>query len=362
MSGDQDKASKTEEPTAKKLADALDEGNVPMSREAGIFSSIIGIFLLSWLVLETGASHVASRLWTLLDRADQFRLHTGHDAQALGFVVLLQTLWLLAPAVAILMLFGLIGSLTQAKPRMVAKRITPELSRISIMKGFTKLFGARGWFEFAKAVFKFSILGGVVTLIILSSANEIMLMGYSELRAQFGIVHGLVNVLIVSLIIAFSLLVAADVMFSHHMWKKELWMTKQEVKDEQKQQEGDPIVKGRMRSMIRDLARRRMVDRVPRATMVIVNPTHYAVALRYVKGEQPAPLVLAKGKDHIALKIRKIAEEEGIPLIEDRVLARSLYDAVTVDQIIEPAFYEAIASIILMLARKKGPMRPARVW
>jgi len=361
MSAEQDKASKTEEPTAKRLADALDEGNVPMSKEAGILASLIGIFVVSALVIETGASHVAGVLWHLIDRADQFKLDSSEDAQALAGVVLLQTLWLLAPAVVILMLAGLLGSLMQHSPKPIPKRIKPELSRLSLIKGFSKLFGARGWFEFAKAIFKFSMLGGVVSMIWLSSAGDILSMVFSDPIAHFKLVHRFIDALVIGLLLAFSLLVAADVAFTRHTWWKELWMTKQEVKDEQKRQEGDPIVKGRVRSMIRDLARRRMIERVPRATMVIVNPTHYSVALRYVKGESAAPLVLAKGKDHIALKIRELAEKSGIPIIEDRVLARSLYDAVKVDQLIEPAFYEAIASIILSLARKSGPMKPVRV-
>lgn len=361
MSDDQDKASKTEEPTAKRLSDALEEGNVPMSREAAVFSSLIGIFLVSALLIDAGAAHVTGGLRHLIDRADQFKLESGQDVQALAGVVLLDTLWLLAPAVLVLMLFGLIGSLVQTSPKMIPKRIMPELSRLSPLKGFVKLFGARGWFEFLKAILKFSILGVVCTLIWLNSASDVLMMVFSDPGAHFGLVHSLIDSVIFGLLIAFSLLVAADVMFSRHVWHRELFMTKQQVKDEQKQQEGDPIVKGRMRSMIRDLARRRMIERVPRATMVIVNPTHYAVALRYVKGESSAPLVLAKGKDHIALRIKELAKEADIPIIEDRVLARSLYDAVRVDQLIEPAFYEAIASIILMLARKSRPNQQVRV-
>jgi flagellar biosynthetic protein FlhB len=126
-------------------------------------------------------------------------------------------------------------------------------------------------------------------------------------------------------------------------------MTRQELKDEQKQSEGDPIIKARLRSLARHRARRRMIARVPQATVVIANPTHYAIALRYVRTENRAPLVVAKGLDLIALNIRSMAEKHGIPVVEDKLLARSLYDKVEVDQLIPPEFYRAVANVILYI-------------
>ena len=137
-------------------------------------------------------------------------------------------------------------------------------------------------------------------------------------------------------------------------------MTRQEVKDEHKQSDGDPIVKGRLRSLARDRARKRMIARVPQATLVIANPTHYAIALRYVRTESHAPVVVAKGLDLIALKIRAEAEKHGIPVVEDKVLARSLYDKVEVDQLIPPEFYRAVANVILyIMSRGKPTQRSA---
>ena len=150
-------------------------------------------------------------------------------------------------------------------------------------------------------------------------------------------------------------LVVADLLWTRLKWHFDLRMTKQEVKDEQKQAEGDPIVRARQRSLARDRARRRMMAAVPRATVVIANPTHYAVALRYVRGEEATPFVLAKGLDNLALKIREIAEAHDIPVIEDRALARSLYEAVSLDRPIPTEFYRAIAEIILyLMSRSNG--------
>jgi flagellar biosynthetic protein FlhB len=142
-------------------------------------------------------------------------------------------------------------------------------------------------------------------------------------------------------------------------WRRDLRMTKQEVKDELKQTEGDPLVKMRLRSLQRDRSRKRMMAAVPRATLVIANPTHYSVALRYVREEGGAPLVVAKGKDLIALKIRHIAEENGIPVYEDKALARALYAAVEVERMIPAEFYKAVAGIILFLASRGKQARPA---
>jgi flagellar biosynthesis protein FlhB len=155
----------------------------------------------------------------------------------------------------------------------------------------------------------------------------------------------------VLLIIGASLaaIVAADVVWSRIKWRMDLRMSKQEIKDEHKQAEGDPLMRARRLSLARDRSRRRMLAAVPRATVVIANPTHYAVALRYVRGDHAAPVVVAKGLDHIALKIREIAESHEIPVVEDKALARSLYDAVTLDRPIPPEFYKAIAEIILFL-------------
>jgi flagellar biosynthetic protein FlhB len=149
--------------------------------------------------------------------------------------------------------------------------------------------------------------------------------------------------------VATIMLVAADLVWAHLKWRIDLRMTRQEIKDEMKQSEGDPLVKARLRSLARDRARRRMMAAVPRASVVIANPTHYAIALRYERSEGGAPLVLAKGADIVALRIREVAGKHGIPIVEDKPLARALYDAVEVDQWIPPEFYKAVAKVLYYL-------------
>jgi flagellar biosynthetic protein FlhB len=159
--------------------------------------------------------------------------------------------------------------------------------------------------------------------------------------------------LVSAISIATIVLVAADLVWARIQWRRDMRMSRQEVKDEFKQSEGDPAVKARLRSIARDRSRRRMLAAVPRASFVVVNPTHYAVALRYVRGTDAAPFVLAKGADLIALKIRETAEAHGIPVIENKALARSLYDGSQIDQFIPAEFYRTVAEIIHYLHEAK---------
>jgi flagellar biosynthetic protein FlhB len=170
--------------------------------------------------------------------------------------------------------------------------------------------------------------------------------------------RSMVMKLLSAMVVAIIVLAAADLVWSRVFWQRDLRMTRQEVKDEVKQAEGDPILKGKLRSLARDRSRKRMMAAVPRATLVIANPTHFAVALRYVREEGGAPMVIAKGQDLLALKIREVAESHDIPVIEDKLLARSLYQAVEVDKLIPPEFYKAVAEIILFLMVRGGKGAP----
>ena len=159
--------------------------------------------------------------------------------------------------------------------------------------------------------------------------------------------------ILISIVFVMGLIAAVDLVWSRFHWRQDLRMTKQEVKDEHKQAEGDPIVKARLRSLARDRARRRMMTAVPRATLIIANPTHFSIALKYVRDEDSAPVVLAKGQDLVALKIREIAEAHNIPIFEDVALARSMYKQVSVDSVIPSQFYQAVAELVRVVYAAK---------
>lgn len=357
MAEEQDKESKTEEATPHRIEESIRKGNTPVSRDIGQFASLLAIATAVPLVVYAVSNSLLMTLVAFIERPYDFRLQAGGDALELGTSVAMAAGGVLVLPLAVLMAFGIVVSMLQNPLRIVGHRIKPELSRLSPMKGFTRVFGAQGRVDFLKAVLKLSVLSACAIAFLLNYTNDLVntiLMEPSALpealASQF---------LRVLLIIGVSLaaIVAADVAWSRFKWRKDLRMSKQEIKDEHKQNEGDPMVRARRLSLARDRSRRRMLASVPRATVVIANPTHYAVALRYVSGDQAVPVVMAKGMDHIALKIREIAEQHDIPVIEDKALARSLYAAVTLDRPIPPEFYKAIAEVILFLMSKStaGP-------
>ncbi|MDX2202231.1 MAG: flagellar biosynthesis protein FlhB [Hyphomicrobiaceae bacterium] len=353
-----DRDSKTEEPTEKKIQDALEKGNVPVSREAATLASLIGMLLIASFFLASGVGELTATLIKILDQPGNFALETRADATLLLGAVALEAGRLVVPIVIVLAIAGILASALQNPPNIVVDRIMPEMSRVSPASGWRRMFGVQGQIEFLKAVFKFGLVCAVGYYFVRSnslSVTNAILMEPADLP---GMILNLGIRVLATITAATAVLVAADVVWSRLHWHNELRMTRQEVKDEFKQIDGDPLIKARMRSLSRDRARKRMMGAVPRATLVITNPTHFAVALRYVREEGGAPLVIAKGQDLIALKIRELAIEHGIPVIENKPLARALYKAVEVDKMIPKEFYKAVAEIIYYLSQRQAQIRP----
>jgi flagellar biosynthetic protein FlhB len=359
MSEAPDKDSKTEEPTEKKLRDAMEKGNVPFSREAATLASLLGILLVSTFFIAGGVSHLNSSLRRLIDNPGGWSLENGADAVLLLETIGLDAARLLVPVIIVLATAGILSSFLQNAPSMVLDRIQPQFSRVSIAKGWKRLFGAQGQVEFLKSLFKLGAISLLALMILRTAQHDLFNSMFMEPGALPGLVWTMINRLLATVAVAAVVLVAADLVWSRLFWHSELRMTRQELKDEMKQADGDPIVKARLRSLARDRMRKRMIAAVPRATLVIANPTHFAVALRYVREEGGAPLVVAKGQDLVALKIREIAAEHGIPVIENKALARSLYKAVEVDKMIPPEFYKAVAEVVFYLFARKAQTRPA---
>ena len=348
-----DKDSKTEEATEKKIQDAAEKGNVPFSREAATLASLLGMAAVASFFLSRNVTQLNASLSRLIDDASGWRLDNSGDAVRLFEALSLEVLQMLLPIVAILTVAGIMASFLQNSPRLVLDRIEPKLSRISISGGWSRIFGAKGQVEFLKATVKLLAVCVLGALLLRSAQNDLLNSMFMEPNALPSLVLAMATRLLLAVAVATVVLVAADLVWSRLFWARDLRMTRQEVKDEMKQVDGDPLIKARMRSLARDRARQNMMAGVPRATFVITNPTHYAIALRYVKEEGGAPLVIAKGQDLIALKIREIATQHSIPIVEDKLLARSLYKAVQVDQMIPPEFYKAVAELVLFLFQRR---------
>ncbi len=343
---DEDKDSKTERPTEKKLRDTIEKGNVPHSREATLFASMLATVIYVTFFLPTRMGRVGEILRDLFEKPDQWRLDTGPDAISLFIRIGWEAGNMVLPAVVLFFVFGIGASIFQNLPTPVLERIRPQFSRISPASGFKRIFSTTGLVEFGKSLAKIVLVSIVMFFVLRGQFFHAIDSMVSDPQTIFVRLSTVVQRILVIVLMATAIVGIADLLWSRYHWFDQLKMTKQEVKDEHKQSQGDPIVKSRQRSVARDRARRRMMKQVPRATLVIANPTHFAVALRYVQAENDAPVVVAKGQDLIALKIREIAEANNIPVFEDPPLARSMFAQVSVDSVIPSVFYKAVAELI----------------
>lgn len=357
MSEAVDKDSKTEEATEKKIRDTVEKGKLPHSKETAIFASFVAILAYTVFYARDAAVELGLFLSMFLEKPDVWPMANETDMIALYRSVMVEIGRAVAALLVLLVAAGITASVAQNMPRFVAERIRPQASRISIVQGWKRMFGVQGFVEFLKSVAKvgFAIL---VLMIALSDSVGRLLAGMITNPVEFGsVIRGFTVDILVVIVFVMGAIAAADFIWQRFHWKQDLRMTKQEVKDELKQSEGDPIVKSRIRSVARDRARRRMMAAVPRATLVIANPTHYAIALKYVREEDSAPLVLAKGQDLVALKIRELAEANGVPVFEDVALARSMYKQVSVDSVIPQQFYQAVAELVRIVYSNKVKRR-----
>jgi len=353
MAEGEDKESKTEEATEKRLRDAVEQGNVPFSRELPTLLSLLAIVLAGSFMFSDSVVRLGNSLGRFVDNPGDWPLENAADALAVLRAVGFDAGMLLLPAVLLMMFAGLAGALLQNPPQLVAKRIQPQLSRISPIAGWGRIFGIAGFVEFLKSVFKLIAVAFVGFLALKATQAEVLSAMFMDPVTLPALSRGVLIRITGWVALLTLLLVVVDLIWSRQHWLQELRMSRQELKEEMKHGEGNPQVKARMRALARSRSRKRMIAAVPHATLVITNPTHYAVALRYVREEGGAPRVLAKGVDLLALKIREVAEQHGVALVEDKPLARSLYENVEVDQLIPPEFYKAVAEIIYYLHLRK---------
>jgi len=343
---DEDKDSKTEAPTDKKMRDAAEKGNLPSSREVSIFASSLAFYMYLLFFLPDGLVRISEALKDIFEQPEQWRLTTSHDVVSLFVHIAKECALLLLPAAIMFVVFSIIASVAQNLPSFVLERIRPQISRLSPISGLGRIYSLPGMVEFGKSLFKILVVSTIMYFVLRNDFFRSLDAMFSEPETIFARLFSIISKSMVVILFATGALSIVDIFWTRHKWFTDLKMTKQEIKDEMKQSQGDPIVKARQRSVARDRARRRMIDAVPRATLVITNPTHYAIALRYAQEESDAPIVVAKGQDLIALKIREIAEKNDIPIFEDPPLARSMFAQVSVDSVIPSVFYKAVAELI----------------
>ncbi|MCD2179006.1 flagellar biosynthesis protein FlhB [Rhizobium sp. C1] len=357
MADDEDKDSKTEDPTEKRKQDALEEGNVPFSRELTSLASTVAIYVFIVFFATDGSIRVAGSLKDIFEQADQWRFDSSPDVISLLYRLAWNAGGLVLPALVLIMGFGVASSVLQNMPSPVLDRIAPKFSRVSIVAGIGRMFSLQTLVEFGKSLIKVIAVSIVVGFALKDEFFGSLSLMFSDPTVMFSRMVSDLRTILIVMLFATAIVGLGDFFWQRREWYENLRMTKQEIKEEFKQAQGDPAVKAKQRSFARTLLRRRMMANVPRATLIVANPTHYAVALRYAREESDAPIVVAKGQDLIALRIREIAEENNIPVFEDPPLARSMFAQVSVDSVIPPVFYKAVAELIHRVYSKQNKSR-----
>ena len=351
----EDKDAKTEDPTSKRLSKAREEGDIPVSQEVKSVAMLLGGLIVVGTLAPWVAKGLSSYLRQFIERPHM--MHT--DVVALS-EMLLQIVWrvslLLALPMGVFVVVALVSNIGQIGLNFTPNKLIPKLSQLNPLAGAKQLFSTRSLLEAGKGVVKIALISGIVAAFVVPAINHPDQIIDQDLVTTLKEIHWVIVMVLFVVVLVMSVLAAGDLFYQRWSHKEKLKMTKQEVKDEHKEAEGDPKVKGRLRALRMARHRNRMMANVPRASVVITNPTHYAVALRYDLENMAAPVVVAKGVDYLAKRIRQVAEIHEVPVVESPPLARALYATVEVDQEIPQEHYKAVAEIIGYVMRlKKQP-------
>jgi flagellar biosynthesis protein FlhB len=350
---DQDGQDKTEDPTSKKLSDARNEGQVAKSTEINslaVFGSGLMIIYLTKGVLGEKISNFSSDIFGSLEKFEINK--TVIQTYALKWVLFFITL--LAPILIGLIVVALVSNIAQVGFAFKTKVFMPKLSRFNPIAGIKRmLFSAQSIVELLKSLVKLFTIGLFTYFIISKLIDDTTLLIQLSIEETVRFMIDAAFSMIMKIILFFIAIAAIDFTFQKLKFKKQMMMTKHEVKEEWKQSEGDPIIKSKIRRQMIMMARKRMMKDIPTADVVVTNPTHFAVAIKYEMNKDRAPKVVAKGMDELAQRIKKIASENNVPLYEDRELARALYKATEIGDEIPTKLFKAVAQILAYIFQMK---------
>jgi flagellar biosynthesis protein FlhB len=356
MADDEDDSQKTEEPTPRKLDDALKKGQVPKSQEVSNWFMISAGTIVVAVFAPGIMSGVRNSLYQFLEKPhailmDPFSLFET-TTSVVGSI-----LWLLLVPVILLITAAIASSLVQHPLVFTTEKMKPKLNKLSLIKGAKQKFSLRQLVDFAKGIVKVSLVAIVAIYLIWPEKSTLPQLIDIDILGVLGQIHKHILVLLGGVVAVMFVIAGVDYAYQQYEHHKSLKMSKQDIKDEQKDSDGDPKIKARLKAIRMERARQRMMTAVPEATVVITNPTHFAVAMKYDAGGLGAPTVVAKGSDDVAFRIREVAEENQVPIVENPPLARALFATVEIDQEIPVEHYKAVAEVIGYVMSLNGPQR-----
>jgi flagellar biosynthesis protein FlhB len=343
---------RTEAPTDKRRSEAREKGNVAKSAEVN--SALV--LLVGILVLKISASWMFRHIETFMQSMISMIAHP-EASSAFVFSLIVQSaifvLYLCMPIAVAIIVIGVASNILQIGFLFTLKPLEPKLEKLDVISGMKNMFSMRSVVEAVKNILKLVLIAVVAYIAIRSEFSKFLSMWDTSPYAILVFMLNVAFKIVVWVALILIIIAILDYAYQRYEHEKKLKMTKQEVKEERKQMDGDPQIKGRIRSLQREMARRRMMQEVPKATVVVTNPTHLAIAIRYIPEEMQTPKVIAKGKQFVAERIKKLAMESGIPIVEDKPLARAMFDKVDPGDDIPVEFFTAVAELLAYVYRLK---------
>jgi flagellar biosynthetic protein FlhB len=341
MADDQEK---TEEPTSKKIEDARKEGNVPKSQDVNSLVTLV-VAIASFFAL---FPFIRQRMFYLYRHVHSLM---GSDIDKNDIYILMISIFkevalMILPLATIVAISGVLASVLQFGFLYTTKPLVPDFSKLDPIKGIKNLFSIKKAIEAIKTILKVFLVLSITYFYLVDFTKELPSLVFFPIVEQMTWLRDKALILIAIMLLLFLILALFDLFFVRYNYTKDLKMSKQEIKDEYKQMEGDPQVKARIRKVQMEMIKKRMISEIPTADVVITNPTHFAVAIRYDQEKERAPKVVAKGVDHLALKIKEIARDNGVQIVENPPLARELYKKCEIDDMIPESLYKAVAEVL----------------
>ena len=349
---------KTEQATPKKLKDARKEGQVAKSKELGLCVGILSLFVLLKVWVGTLGSQFLSTFSLVYNRIPEFTKLVAGDVSIWDHAYLLREVMIklllyALPFFAVAMILGMVVEIAQVRWEPTTKPLEPKLSKLDPLKGFKRIISLNSLVEFLKSLFKILIISLVVYSTLRNQWGSLFLLLDMPIEQAIALIGDTTINLGLKISLVYAVLAFADFLYQKWKFNKDMMMTKQEIKDEFKQSEGDPKIKGKIRQRMMQASQRRMMQDLPKADVVITNPTHFAVAIKYDDSLYDAPYVV-KGCDHLAAKIKEVAKENHVEIVENKPLARMLYHNVELGGVIPPELYKAVADILVMVYKMQG--------